>query len=39
LGIKTGVDLDKLVTTGEWISEQLKRHNGSKVGQALGGNC
>ncbi|WP_434050116.1 hydroxymethylglutaryl-CoA lyase [Marinobacter salarius] len=39
LGIKTGVDLDKLVTTGKWISEQLKRHNGSKVGQALGGNC
>ena len=39
LGIKTGVDLDKLVTTGEWISQQLKRHNGSKVGQALGGNC
>jgi len=39
LGIKTGVDLDKLVTTGEWISGQLKRHNGSKVGQALGGNC
>ncbi|WP_421911982.1 hydroxymethylglutaryl-CoA lyase [Marinobacter sp.] len=34
LGIETGVDLDKLVATGEWISEQLKRHNGSKVGQA-----
>jgi hydroxymethylglutaryl-CoA lyase len=39
LGIKTGVDLNKLVSTGEWISQQLKRHNGSKVGQALGGNC
>ncbi|PXX92368.1 hydroxymethylglutaryl-CoA lyase [Marinobacter vulgaris] len=39
LGIKTGVDLDKLVATGEWISQQLNRHNGSKVGQALGGNC
>lgn len=39
LGIKTGVDLDKLVATGEWISGQLNRHNGSKVGQALGGNC
>ncbi|NMT63132.1 hydroxymethylglutaryl-CoA lyase [Marinobacter orientalis] len=39
LGIKTGVDLDKLVSTGEWISQQLNRHNGSKVGQALGGNC
>jgi hydroxymethylglutaryl-CoA lyase len=35
LGISTGVDLNKLVTTGEWISSQLKRHNGSKVGQAL----
>lgn len=38
LGIRTGVDLNKLVTTGEWISNQLERHNGSKVGQALGGN-
>tara|TARA_R110000824_G_scaffold231784_1_gene419664 strand:+ start:270 stop:1169 length:900 start_codon:yes stop_codon:yes gene_type:complete len=35
LGISTGVDLNKLVATGEWISSQLKRHNGSKVGQAL----
>ncbi|MCM0611364.1 hydroxymethylglutaryl-CoA lyase [Marinobacter sediminum] len=39
LGIKTGVDLDKLVATGEWITRELNRHNGSKVGQALGGNC
>ncbi|WP_148861627.1 hydroxymethylglutaryl-CoA lyase [Marinobacter fonticola] len=39
LGIETGVDLDKLVATGEWISRQLKRPNGSKVGQALGGHC
>ncbi|MFN2362453.1 MAG: hydroxymethylglutaryl-CoA lyase [Marinobacter sp.] len=39
LGIETGVDLNKLVATGEWISSQLKRNNGSKVGQALGGNC
>ncbi|MEP4468460.1 hydroxymethylglutaryl-CoA lyase, partial [Marinobacter alexandrii] len=37
LGIETGVDLNKLVTTGNWISGQLHRHNGSKVGQALGG--
>lgn len=35
LGISTGVDLNKLVATGGWISNQLKRHNGSKVGQAL----
>eukprot|EP00163_Fabomonas_tropica_P000562 TRINITY_DN10367_c0_g3_i1.p1 TRINITY_DN10367_c0_g3~~TRINITY_DN10367_c0_g3_i1.p1 ORF type:complete len:303 (+),score=38.12 TRINITY_DN10367_c0_g3_i1:135-1043(+) len=39
LGIKTGVDLDKLVATGDWICGQLNRHNGSKVGQALGGQC
>ncbi len=39
LGISTGVDLNKLVATGDWISSQLKRHNGSKVGQALGGQC
>lgn len=39
LGIETGVDLNKLVATGDWISSQLKRHNGSKVGQALGGQC
>ncbi len=37
LGINTGVDLDKLVATGDWISQQLTRHNGSKVGQALSG--
>ncbi|MGO2135011.1 hydroxymethylglutaryl-CoA lyase [Marinobacter sp.] len=37
LGISSGVDLNKLVATGGWISGQLKRHNGSKVGQALGG--
>ncbi|MFP3979255.1 hydroxymethylglutaryl-CoA lyase [Marinobacter sp. KMM 10035] len=35
LGISTGVDLDKLVATGTWISNQLNRKNGSKVGQAL----
>ncbi|KMQ75527.1 hydroxymethylglutaryl-CoA lyase [Marinobacter subterrani] len=39
LGIKTGVDLEKLVATGDWICGQLKRQNGSKVGQAMGGNC
>ncbi|MBO6851947.1 MAG: hydroxymethylglutaryl-CoA lyase [Marinobacter sp.] len=39
LGISTGVDLNKLVATGDWICSQLKRRNGSKVGQALGGNC
>ncbi|SDW83093.1 hydroxymethylglutaryl-CoA lyase [Marinobacter mobilis] len=39
LGIETGVDLEKLVATGDWISGQLNRRNGSKVGQALGGPC
>jgi len=34
LGIETGVDLEKLVATGDWICNQLNRHNGSKVGQA-----
>ena len=36
LGIETGVDLPQLVATGSWISQRLKRRNGSKVGQALG---
>lgn len=35
LGIKTGVDLDALVQTGNFISDQLGRGNGSKVGQAI----
>jgi len=35
LGIRTGVDLNKLVTTGKWITGQLNRQNGSKVGQAF----
>ncbi|PCM43576.1 hydroxymethylglutaryl-CoA lyase [Marinobacter sp. ANT_B65] len=35
LDIRTGVDLNKLVTTGRWITGQLNRQNGSKVGQAL----
>ena len=34
LGMDTGVDLDRLVDTGRWISQQLGRHNGSKVGLA-----
>lgn len=35
LGIDSGVDLAKLARTGDWISRQLGRANGSKVGQAL----
>ena len=35
LGFATGVDLDALVETGRWISGQLGRENGSRVGKAL----
>ncbi len=34
LGIESGVDLEKMIETGYWISDKLKRKNGSKV--ALG---
>jgi hydroxymethylglutaryl-CoA lyase len=34
MGIATGVDLDKLIETGQWLSAQLTRDNGSKVGKA-----
>jgi hydroxymethylglutaryl-CoA lyase len=35
LGIETGVDLDKLVDTGNWISAYLKRSSGSKTARAI----
>jgi hydroxymethylglutaryl-CoA lyase len=35
LGIETGIDLDKLVETGAWISGFLKREPGSKAGRAI----
>ena len=35
LGIETGIDLDKLVDTGVWISSILKRDPGSKAGRAI----
>ncbi|WP_020680993.1 hydroxymethylglutaryl-CoA lyase [Marinobacterium rhizophilum] len=35
MGINTGVNLQQLVLTGNWISAQLGRVNGSKVGQAM----
>jgi len=35
LGIETGVDLDKLVDAGLWISAFLKREPGSKAGRAI----
>jgi len=34
-GINTGVDLDKLIGVGRWISEQLGIPYGSRVGTAL----
>ena len=34
MGIETGIDLDRLVETGRWLSAQLARENGSKVGKA-----
>ncbi|EJU01611.1 3-hydroxy-3-methylglutaryl-CoA lyase [Dacryopinax primogenitus] len=33
-GYETGVDLNKLSTTGQWISSILGRDNGSRVGKA-----
>ncbi|KAI5803384.1 hypothetical protein DFH27DRAFT_481673 [Peziza echinospora] len=35
VGFHTGVDLEKVSEVGEWISVQLGRRNGSKVGPAL----
>ncbi|HEX8964254.1 MAG TPA: hydroxymethylglutaryl-CoA lyase [Rhodocyclaceae bacterium] len=35
LGIETGVDVDRLVETGAWISAQLGREPASKVARAL----
>ena len=35
MGIETGVDLDKLVDVGDYISRELGRQTGSRVGRAL----
>jgi hydroxymethylglutaryl-CoA lyase len=35
LGIQTGIDLDKLVEVGAWISEVLKRDSSSRAGRAI----
>ena len=35
MGVDTGVDLTKLVYTGDWISKQLGLPNGSRAGAAL----
>lgn len=34
MGFETGVDLGLLIETGQWLSAQLARANGSKVGLA-----
>lgn len=34
MGIATGIDLPTLIETGRWLSVQLARDNGSKVGKA-----
>ncbi|CAD5210029.1 unnamed protein product [Bursaphelenchus okinawaensis] len=35
LGFETGVDLDKLIETGEWICQKMNRDNKSRAGRAL----
>jgi hydroxymethylglutaryl-CoA lyase len=35
LGLDTGIDLNKLAKTGDWISKQLQRPNNSRAGLAL----
>ncbi len=35
LGIETGVDLNQIVATGEWICAILGRESGSKAGRAI----
>jgi len=36
LGLQTGVDLDRLVEIGSWISAFLNKASNSKAGKALG---
>jgi hydroxymethylglutaryl-CoA lyase len=35
LGVETGIDLDKLLCAGSYITEALGRENRSKAAQAL----
>jgi hydroxymethylglutaryl-CoA lyase len=35
MGIETGIDLDKLVDAGAYISDFLQRKSGSRVATAL----
>ncbi len=34
MGIETGIDLKKLIQTGQWISQKLNKSNNSHVGKA-----
>lgn len=36
LGLDTGIDLDRLIDTGLWLSRQLRRETSSKVARASG---
>lgn len=36
LGIRTGIDLERLADTGRWLASLLGRETGSKAGKALG---
>lgn len=38
-GINTGIELDKLVSTGQWISQTIGQSYGSRVGAALASKC
>ncbi|AXL51121.1 hydroxymethylglutaryl-CoA lyase [Paraburkholderia caffeinilytica] len=35
LGIETGIDLDAIVSIGDWVSQQMGRENGARAGKAL----
>ncbi|MGF6900284.1 hydroxymethylglutaryl-CoA lyase [Paraburkholderia sp. GAS348] len=35
LGIETGIDLDAIVSIGDWVSQEMDRENGARAGKAL----
>ncbi|MFL9984845.1 hydroxymethylglutaryl-CoA lyase [Paraburkholderia sediminicola] len=35
LGIETGIDLDAIVSIGDWVSQKMGRENGTRAGKAL----
>ena len=39
MGIETGMDLDKTVQIGQWISDEIGRRNASSVGRAMVAKC